>query len=270
MSGIPKSRRNFLKTAVQGTVVASASPVFVSGVLASCAPVHATARQDNDDLKALQAAIANRQQPLKWVFTGDSITQGAKHTLGYRSYPEIVSEHVRFEMNRPRDFILNTAVSGHTTSEILQDFEWRVGQFSPKVVSLMIGTNDAAKVWHMSPEAYGQNLENLVQKIRALTAIPILQTPNIILMGEDPSKNERADLPLFVEMMRKVAAKYQVILVDHWAYWTANTDKMLAEKWLNDPLHPNGKGHLQIARLLFRQLGISDDHSFTCVGDVHF
>src|SRR5436190_21990005 len=29
-----------------------------------------------------------RKEPVAWVFTGDSITHGAQHTKGWRSYPE--------------------------------------------------------------------------------------------------------------------------------------------------------------------------------------
>lgn len=264
-----QSRRNFIGTTFRGTLSLGAASLLGQEVLASCSVARAAATQPGD-LQALKAAIANKEQALKWIFTGDSITQGAKHTLGYRSYPEIFSEHLRFEMNRARDFVINTAVSGHTTNEILADFDWRVAQFSPAVVSLMIGTNDAAKSRRIPIDVYGENLEILVEKIRAINAIPVLHTPNTIDMGTDPSKNERSDLPFFVDRMRKVAAKHNLILVDHWQFWEANREKVVAETWRNDPLHPNGKGHLEMARLLFQQLGICDDRSFTCTGTVRF
>ncbi|WP_121357239.1 SGNH/GDSL hydrolase family protein [Flavisolibacter nicotianae] len=264
-----QSRRNFLVKSFRSALSLGAASLLGQEVLASCSPVKAATRQI-DDLQALKAAIADRQKPMKWIFTGDSITQGAKHTLGYRSYPEIFSEHVRFEMNRSRDFIINTAVSGQTTREILADFDWRIAQFSPAVVSLMIGTNDAAKSRRIPVEEYGKNLETLVQKIRALKAIPVLQTPNTIEMGADPTKNERSDLPFFVETMRKLADQHNLILIDHWRSWEVNQEKVVAEKWRNDPLHPNGKGHLEMARLLFQHLDICDDRSFTCSGHVPF
>src|SRR6185369_10691115 len=51
---------------------------------------------------------------LTWVFTGDSITHGALHTLGWRSYPEHFAERVRWELKRMRDVVINTGISGDT------------------------------------------------------------------------------------------------------------------------------------------------------------
>ena len=33
-------------------------------------------------------SLLSQKEPINWVFTGNSITQGAKHTHGMRSYPE--------------------------------------------------------------------------------------------------------------------------------------------------------------------------------------
>jgi acyl-CoA thioesterase I len=263
-------RRDFIRAISKGALVSAVAPVFLSRVLSGCSSMKASQRSNNNDLKRIQDAIANPKYSLKWIFTGDSITQGAKHTLGYRCYPEIFSERVRFEMGRYRDIIINTAISGHTTREILGDFSWRIEQFKPDVVSLMIGTNDSARARNISLTEFGMNLKTLVEKTRSLNAIPILQTPNTIKMGEDPGKNERAALPDFVQKIRDVAVETNTILVDHWAYWETRKEAVVEERWLNDPLHPNGKGHLQMARLLFKTLNICDQQSFTCTGEVDF
>ncbi|MBR9777574.1 MAG: SGNH/GDSL hydrolase family protein, partial [Cytophagales bacterium] len=84
------------------------------------------------------ALLLKGKTSLIWVFTGDSITHGAKHTHGYRSYPEIFSERIRWELGRVRDLVINTGISGNTSRNILDDFEWRVKQFKPNVGSIMI------------------------------------------------------------------------------------------------------------------------------------
>jgi acyl-CoA thioesterase I len=270
MKGANKSRREFISKSAYWALVAAAMPAFFSEFLLSCTVAKTAAGNTEDDLQNLQKAIADKQKPLKWIFTGDSITQGASHTLGYRSYPEIFSERIRFEMGRGRDIIINTAISGHTTKEIINDFDWRVAQFAPNVVLLMIGTNDVALSRHISAEEFADNLKTLVQKFRNLSAIPVLQTPNIINTGNNHDNNERSRLPFYVDKIRNVAAQYNTILVDHWKHWEENKERVLSESWLNDPLHPNGKGHLEMARMLFKRLNICDGYSFTCEGQVNF
>ena len=111
---------------------------------------------EDEELRKISALI-NGKVPLKWVFAGDSITQGAKHTFGSRSYPEIFAERIRWELGRPRDFVINTAISGNTSKDVLHDFEWRIGQFKPNLVSLMIGTNDASEKKEISITSFRLN-----------------------------------------------------------------------------------------------------------------
>ena len=47
-----------------------------------------------------------------WLFTGDSITQGAAHIGEARSYPQLFEEWIRYQMGRSHDFVVNTAISG--------------------------------------------------------------------------------------------------------------------------------------------------------------
>ncbi len=211
------------------------------------------------------AGFLKGKDSLIWLFTGDSITQGAKHTHGYRSYPEIFSERIRWEMGRVRDIVINTGISGNTARVILNDFDWRISQFNPAVVSLMIGTNDCAETKNISPEAFRKDLNSLVNMIRDMNFVPVLHTPNVIIKDKAP---ERARLGEYISVVRDIAGQKQVILVDNYAWWQ-NEIKNLGEaavfrKWLNDPLHPNGAGHSEIARLMFRELSIFDPQAPTC------
>ena len=61
-------------------------------------PAPATAAGELRDLRVLTTLLADKKQPITWLFTGDSITHVAKHTGGYRSYPELFSERIRWEL----------------------------------------------------------------------------------------------------------------------------------------------------------------------------
>ena len=86
--------------------------------------------------------LLTRDEPTKWVFTGDSITHGKMHTMGWRDYTELFSERVRFELGRSRDIVIKTGVGGGKISTIANDLEWKVVLFNPDCVSIMIGAND--------------------------------------------------------------------------------------------------------------------------------
>jgi lysophospholipase L1-like esterase len=169
-------------------------------------------------------------------------------------------------MRRTRDLVINSGISGNITDNILNDFDWRVGQFKPTVVSVMIGTNDCVRD-SISLDYYENKLEILLNKIRGLNAIPILHTPTIVAINEAPHCKR---LPEFVEVVRRVAEKGQVILVDNWYHWQEAFKKEPElnpyKSWLDDPVHPNNKGHIEVARLLFKSLGIFDPVAFTCGG----
>jgi lysophospholipase L1-like esterase len=81
---------------------------------ARTAPLDEEARPD---VKALLAGSA----PIVWVFTGDSVTQGGVHTMGWRSYSELFHERVRQELSRVQDTVINTGVNGDTTSGLLKN-----------------------------------------------------------------------------------------------------------------------------------------------------
>lgn len=263
------SRRRFFEKSICLSAVSFAwfsMPLFADNDLVdnkfdSLPPI---LNQSVPDLERITNLLKNKD-PMIWLFTGDSITHGAKHTHGYRSYPEIFGERIRYELGRSRDLVINTGISGNTTQHILSDFDWRIRQFKPTVVSLMIGTNDCATNKNINLDLFEQNLDTLINMIRELNSVPVLHTPNVIIKGSAP---ERAGLAEYVSVIQMLAGKKEVILVDNYNYWL-NAIKIGGEatifrNWLNDPLHPNGTGHSEIARLMFRELSIFDSNAPTC------
>jgi lysophospholipase L1-like esterase len=208
------------------------------------------------DLQTLQNLLHQPHQ-LTWVFTGDSITHGALWTNGARSWSELVSERLRWEMRRTRDLVINTAISGNRADDILTDFDWRVAHLHPDVVTLMIGMNDCS-AGPAGQKHFAANLEELVTRIRALGAIPILATTNTTL--KDPN---RTDLPAYNAIVRSVATRQNVILVDNWAYWQHNRNAANLSLWLGNPIHPNACGHIELAQEFLRKLDLLDPKSPT-------
>jgi len=204
--------------------------------------------------------LLESDQPVKWLFYGDSITHGALHTFGRRDYVGLFAERVRFELGRTLDAVINTAVSGNTTRELLETFDLRVAQFKPQAVFIMIGMNDCNKLNGVDEQAFESNLRELVGKIDRLAALPVLQTTCPILPGRAPRLASR--LNDYMNILRRVAADTDRPLIDHTAFWERHADKWFF--WMSNDCHPNAYGHRAFALYLFQALGIHDPDSQTC------
>ena len=67
------------------------------------------------------------------------------------------------------------------------------------------------------------------------------------------------------QCIRDVAAAESVILIDHNKYWNDNIpDEKTLKLWLGEAIHPGGKGHLEMAKLIFRTFNIFDPESPCC------
>lgn len=251
-------RRQFLGAAVAVSVAASAKPL--AGAAASAKP-QAGRVDPNSSLAGIKQLLAGKA-PVVWIFTGDSITHGALHTLGWRSYPEHFAERVRWELRRMRDVVINTGISGDQTGGLLADLDWRVLHFQPHVVSIMLGMNDCSR-GPKNRAAFKKNMQIIVEKVQAGGAIPLLSTPNTIYLKNAAG---RSDLPAYADIVRDLAAQSKLALADHWAHWQKtkpNQEDLLP--WLEDKsIHPGVYGHRAFAREIFRVLGIYDDKSPTC------
>ena len=214
----------------------------------------------NPGLEPLRRRM-DAELPVKWLFTGDSVTHGALHTWGHRDYTELFSERIRWELGRYRDLILNTGVSGRTIADLAADLDWSVFQFRPDVVLLMFGINDS-RGGTDGVDEFRRQLGNVIERIRDFNAATtiLLQTPNPVLPEAFPL---RAALPSYAEAVRRTATAMQVPLIDHWDYWqrAAEADSLRRIAWMNDELHPNAYGHLAIAAHLLRELELWDAQS---------
>ncbi len=201
--------------------------------------------------------------PITWVITGDSITHGALHTHGYRSYPEHFAERVRWELRRVRDVVINTGISGDTVPGLLNDLDHRVLRFQPTVVSIMMGMNDATK-GETGREPFREKYHELIERLKNETdALILLHTPNPIT----PAAGSRQDLPAYSRIVREVAAKYEIALVDQekrWLDYVAKRGDDLNYLLNDGTIHPNGVGHTLFAHNFFRVLDIFDPESRTC------
>ena len=214
----------------------------------------------NFDLDRIREHLADDgKNPWCWLFFGDSITHGAVHTHGWRSFQEIFAERIRWELQHRLDVVVNTGISGNTSDDLLREYDWRCRHWRANAVFLLIGMNDIVKLDDLV--LFRNNLSRLVKQIREDGAIPLLQTYSRIQKHPDnPNCLKRyVELPDYNMAIRETAQKEGVILIDHDLYWREHaSDPETLAAWLGEPIHPGAIGHLEMAKEIFRCLGIYD------------
>lgn len=211
------------------------------------------------ELERIQALLGD-EAPIRWLFTGDSITHGAAHTNGARDYVQLFEERLRFELDRRRDHVIRTGISGRRSTDLEEDLEWSALQYRPHVLSLMFGLNDA-NTTEPDPEGFGATLERLIDAAREAGALVIVHTPNRMIATETAER--LANLDAYAGAARTAAASTGAVLVDHHADWEAVERDGTIEYWIGHGCHPNAEGHRVLHRTLARTLGIWDDASPT-------
>lgn len=217
--------------------------------------------EDSVSLQAVRSWLRGTA-PATWVFTGDSITHGALYTEGRRCFVEHFAERVRWELRRFDDVVINTGVCGERTGGLLAHLDRRVLRFQPDVVLVLLGMNDSV-AGPAGRDEFRRNLEEITARIREGGAIPVLQTPNMVYA---PNASAYGDLPAYIEIVRELAFQNELALVDHWSFWQDSKQSAPALlEWLQDEsIHPNHRGHREMAKLLFRAFDIFDRASLTC------
>lgn len=229
-------------------------------------------------LTALQEKLADKvkgEEPLTWLFAGDSITHGLVHTRGYDSVAQIFEKYVREDLGRTDDIVINTGVSSTDSTWLLENIETRVTKYKPDVVAVMIGTNDVytnVSEFHkdgnnqpvrITVDVYRRNLENIVQKIRETNPDAC-----IIFRSATPTRQGGRDAYLtngYLQAMEEVAeADGDIIFIDQYYDWDTEirTFRYLwgASYYFNDTnLHPGAAGQLRMMQQFVRETGLNTD-----------
>lgn len=171
------------------------------------------------DWQTLSEKLAKTDR-INWLFTGDSITHGVQFTRGYRTYSELFANHLDTAsvrgVSRANDVVMNTGISSADASWPLKDgaFEKWVSDKHPDVVFLTFGMNDGRTGQAFTVDQYTANLSTLIDKIRDLGAIPVLQTQNYTT-----NTTFNANLDTYFDAERRLALDKNVLLVDFNKQW---------------------------------------------------
>jgi lysophospholipase L1-like esterase len=200
------------------------------------------------------------------VFLGDSITGQCLYTQYVENY-----FYTRYPSTRLK--LHNAGVSGDTVSDALNRFDRDVAHYRPKYVLVLLGMNDgASKVFDTKLfDAYRNDMRQLIEKIQAIKATPILMTPTMYDLRAakaNPKPDSRGRggyyngvLALYGSWLRDLAFDEGTGFVD--LYAPLNQFTLQGRKnepkftLIPDGIHPDPNGHILMAYALLSDLGLS-------------
>lgn len=208
--------------------------------------------------KKIRALAEDKSKPLTWLFIGDSITHSAVHTRGYDGIAQLFEKYVKEDLGRTDDLVVNTATSGGTVPNTINYFEYRVRQYKPDIVSIMLGTNDARNRDKKEEKVnFKTNLLSLVEKIREAN-------PNAIIIFRSPTQGVGGwtlDPWMLSEMKAAAEEAGNIFYIDQYTEWA---EGFAAYPYLSkrqyylgdDAVHPGAAGHEWMTEKFIRECGL--------------
>lgn len=185
------------------------------------------------------------------LVVGDSVTQGVGFSgvTEATRYVTLLQDHLAASGSDVS--VTPSALDGVDTSYALKRFNRMVGRYSPDVVIIALGLNDAQPPGERescSPDQYAVNLSQLTRKSVEINAQPVVATPppRLDAVGGSPSA-----MKPYADRAREVAGRWSLPLIDLYERFVARKDLF---HLLPDRLHPGPGGHKIIAEQFARTL----------------
>jgi len=165
----------------------------------------------------------------------------------------------------PITSFINSGRGGDSTIDLLNRIERDCLNHQPHLAFITVGGNDSNPKKNISLAIYRDNLHQIVSRLQAQGALPVLQT----YYAMDLPKMDPEHATAFLEMMeivREVARETGCMLIDHLVRWEAlrlrYNDRFL--QLLGDPMHVNALGNLVLGLDITRafNLRLPDDACF--------
>ena len=259
ISGLAKDKSYVLKIQSQD---GQKQLVTMKGVLQAGSPAEKNVPVTDAKQQALLEKMESKDS-MTWLFMGDSITHAALWTYGYDGIAQTFEKYLKDELGRTDDVVINTAVSGATTGSTLLTIDQRLKKYTPDVVSIMLGTNDAAN--NNDAASYKTNLQTIIDEIKTVNpeVTIILRSPtplwgygirdtNVLTCISEMQELAEANNAIYVDQFTDVQ---EAIVTYPWMKGTG------AQFLFGNSLHPGVNGHLVMTRQFIRACGLWTEDS---------
>ncbi|HEX5789648.1 MAG TPA: SGNH/GDSL hydrolase family protein [Luteolibacter sp.] len=193
------------------------------------------------------------------LFQGDSITdmnwgrdqKDRNHYLGH-SYVFLLAARLGVDMPELQLDFYNRGRSGHTVADLRKRWQAEAVDMKPDLLSVLIGTNDAAKEVH--PDDYERDYRFILGESRK--ANPelrvVLMDPFVVRAGkyadEDRFSKHRALVEKYAVIVERIAKDHDAVHIKLQEVFDAAAEKVSPQHWIWDGIHPLPQGHELIAR----------------------
>ena len=194
------------------------------------------------------------------VFFGDSITAAAVKPGGYIIK---LDSMIALQGKAEQYELIGAGVSGNKVYDLYLRMEDDVLAKEPDIVVIYIGVND---VWHKrtsgtgtDADKFGKFYQAIINKLKAKNIQVILCTPATIGEKTDFSNALDGDLNEYSKMIRNIAGKNNLALVDLRRSFLEYNLKNNPENKVNgvlttDAVHLNAKGNQLVADEMWKQV----------------
>lgn len=150
--------------------------------------------------------------------------------------------------------VINMGLNGNTVRELKARWRKDVLEQQPDWLSICIGINDVWRQFdtplrteqHVLIEEYARELEALIVSAKPMLKGLVLMTPYFL----EPNRQDpmRAMMDAYGDVVRKLAAKHNALLVDTQAAMDALLAHMHPMSLCWDRIHPSLTGHMALAQ----------------------
>lgn len=213
-------------------------------------------------LFALIALLMPSSLKKRVIFFGDSITEAGIKPGGYISRMDSM---IAAQGLSDRYELMGSGISGNKVYDLFLRMEDDVLKKEPAIVVIYIGVND---VWHKRTGGTGTDADKferfysaIVKKLKEKNILVVLCTPAVIGERTDFSNEQDGDLNKYSNIIRDIAAKNSLPLVDlRKAFLDHNLKNNTANKesgiLTTDRVHLNAKGNQLVADEIWKVLQV--------------
>ncbi len=204
-------------------------------------------------------SMAYTQKKTRIVFFGDSITQMGVNEGGYITQMQKALQQRGLSDQYE---LIGAGIGGNKVYDLYLRMEEDVLAKTPDVVVIWIGVND---VWHKTSgtgtdaDKFERFYEAIIKKLQAKNIKVVLATPAAIGERTDFTNPQDGDMNLYASIIRRLAAKHNLALVDlrkHFLDYNLTHNKENKESGIltTDRVHLNAAGNNLVAEQMLEVL----------------